>query len=95
MTKNNNETELQRFTTLINPKTLSNIKLISYFTNKKLYEVINSSIMDYVIKFETNNNTSIQSLIDLQHKFSQNLTPTLEQLEEEIQIEDSKTKKEK
>jgi hypothetical protein len=95
MSKNNNEIELQRFTTLINPKTLSNIKLISYFTNKKLYEVINTSIMDFVVKFETTNKTSIQSLIDLQSKFSEPTTPTLDELENEIQIEDSKTKKEK
>ena len=95
MSKNNNQIELQRFTTLINPKTLSNIKLISYFTNQKLYEVINTSLMDFVVKFETNNNMSIQSLIDLQSKFSNQSTPTLEELEKEIQIEDSKTKKEK
>ena len=32
--------ELKRFTTLIQPNLLSKIKLISYFTNKKLNEVI-------------------------------------------------------
>ena len=37
--------ELSRFTTLVNPTLLSNVKLVSYFTNKKLYEVINDSIV--------------------------------------------------
>ena len=35
------KTQLKRFTTLIQPNLLSQIKLISYFTNKKLNEVIN------------------------------------------------------
>jgi hypothetical protein len=66
------KTELIRFTTLINPTILSNIKLISYFTNKKLYEVINQSIDNFVSEFETKNNTSIKSIINLQHKLSNN-----------------------
>ena len=66
------KTELVRFTTLINPTMLSNIKLISYFTNKKLYEVINQSIDNFVSEFETKNNTSIKSIINLQHKLSNN-----------------------
>ena len=66
------KTELVRFTTLINPTILSNIKLISYFTNKKLYEVINQSIDNFVSEFETKNNTSIKSIINLQHKLSNN-----------------------
>ena len=44
--------EHQRFTTLINPLLLSNIKLVSYFTNKKLYEVINDSLQLYIEDFE-------------------------------------------
>ena len=44
--------ELSRFTTLINPLLLSNIKLVSYFTNKKLYEVINESLSLYIEDFE-------------------------------------------
>ena len=66
------KTELVRFNTLINPTILSNIKLISYFTNKKLYEVINQSIDNFVSEFETKNNTSIKSIINLQHKLSNN-----------------------
>ena len=61
--------ELKRFTTLIQPNLLSKIKLISYFTNKKLNEVINESIEDYIKNFETNNNTKIDKLIDFQSNF--------------------------
>ena len=50
--------ELQRFTTLVNPTILSHIKLISYFTNQKLYEVINSSLEEYISKFEIKNKKS-------------------------------------
>ena len=62
--------ELQRFTTLVNPTILSHIKLISYFTNQKLYEVINNSLEEYISKFEIKNKTSISSIIDFQHNFS-------------------------
>jgi|TARA_R110002050_G_scaffold31196_2_gene80593 2,3-bisphosphoglycerate-independent phosphoglycerate mutase len=62
--------ELQRFTTLVNPTILSHIKLISYFTNQKLYEVINSSLEEHISKFEIKNKTSISSIIDFQHNFS-------------------------
>ena len=47
MSKEQKET-LNRFTTLINPTLLSNIKLVSYFTNQKLYEVINDSLKLYI-----------------------------------------------
>lgn len=55
-----------RFTTLVDPKLLSQLKLISYFTNKKLYESINESIQLSVLNFETTYNTKIDSLINLQ-----------------------------
>ena len=42
--KMNPKIELKRFTTLIQPKLLSKIKLISYFTNQKLNEVVNKSL---------------------------------------------------
>jgi hypothetical protein len=65
--------ELNRFTTLINPQLLSNIKLISYFTNQKLYEVINDSlelmIEDFVIKY----NTKISTIINLQNSFNKDV----------------------
>lgn len=69
-TKKEQKEQLMRFTTLMNPQILSNIKLISYFTNKKLYEVINQSCNDFIDQFEKQNNTSIKSLINLQHKLS-------------------------
>lgn len=62
--------ELQRFTTLVNPTILSHIKLISYFTNQKLYEVINSSLEEHISNFEIKNKTSISSIIDFQYQFS-------------------------
>ena len=96
MKTENEKMELQRFTTLINPKILSNIKLISYFTNQKLYEVINTSLFNFVDDFEKKNDTSIQSIINLQNKFSQpnnnSINPTLEELEKELEVVDTKTK---
>ena len=66
----NEKVELQRFTTLVDPKVLSDIKLISYFTNLKLYECINLSMKCYIEEFELKNNTSISSIISLKDKFS-------------------------
>ena len=57
--------------TLINPLLLSNIKLVSYFTNKKLYEVINDSLELYIEDFEIKYNTKIDSIIQLQTNFSE------------------------
>ena len=48
----NQKIELKRFTTLIQPKLLSKIKLISYFTNQKLNEVVNKSLEEHILKFE-------------------------------------------
>tara|TARA_R110002074_G_scaffold297450_3_gene468954 strand:- start:246 stop:512 length:267 start_codon:yes stop_codon:yes gene_type:complete len=59
----------KRFTFLIESKLLSQIKLISYFTNQKLNETINKSISDYINNFETQSNTKLDSLIDLQSNF--------------------------
>jgi len=66
----NEKIELKRFTTLIQPKLLSKIKLISYFTNKKLNEVFNESIKEYIINFEDKSNTKIDSLIDFSLDFN-------------------------
>ena len=63
--------ELNRFTTLINPTLLSNIKLVSYFTNQKLYEVINDSLKLYIEDFEIKNNTKLETIINLQNTFNQ------------------------
>ena len=85
MSKTTEKMELQRFTTLMNPQILSNIKLLSYFTNKKLYEVINESCDEFVSKFEKENNTSIKTLINLQHKFSNS-----EEVIDEVETKDKK-----
>ena len=67
--KTDEKNELQRFTTLVDPKLLSDIKLISYFTNLKLYECINNSMKCYIEEFESKNNTSISTIINLKNKF--------------------------
>lgn len=72
MTESKLNQELLRFTTLINPQTLSHIKLISYFTNQKLYEVVDRSFKDYVSNFEIQNKTSITSIINFQQQFDKN-----------------------
>jgi hypothetical protein len=65
--------ELNRFTTLINPQLLSNIKLISYFTNQKLYEVINDSLELMIEDFEIKYNTKISTIINLQNSFNKDV----------------------
>ena len=65
--------ELSRFTTLINPLLLSNIKLVSYFTNKKLYEVINESLSLYIEDFELRYDTKIDSIINLQNNLNEKM----------------------
>ena len=69
----NNEKDLQRFTTLINPLVLSHIKLIGYFTNRKLYEVINDSLELMIEDFEIKYNTKISSIINLQNSFNKDV----------------------
>jgi len=66
---NESKPELKRFTTLIQPNLLSQIKMISYFTNKKLNEVFNESIIQYIEDFETKSNTKLNTLIDFQSNF--------------------------
>lgn len=69
----NNEKDLQRFTTLINPLVLSHIKLIGYFTNRKLYEVINDSLELMIIDFENKSNTKIDDIINLQNTLTKQM----------------------
>ena len=71
MTDLKNETTKKRFTTLIDDNLLSQIKLISYFTNKKLNETINESLQHYITHFENYNNTKISEIISFQSKFKQ------------------------
>ena len=59
-----------RFTTLINPNLLSQIKLISYISNKKLYDIMNLSIQHYIDYYNESNSTNISSLINLQQNNS-------------------------
>ena len=88
-----NTDELQRFTTLVNPTILSQIKLISYFTNQKLYEVINSSLEDHISNFEIKNKTPISTIIDFQHKFSKD--SIVDNLPKEDKVENINKDKEK
>ena len=67
------ENQLQRFTTLINPLVLSHIKLIGYFTNRKLYEVINDSLELMIIDFENKSNTKIDDIINLQNTLTKQM----------------------
>jgi len=78
-----------RFTTLINKDLLSQIKLISYFTNQKLNETINESLKIYIKDFESKNNTTLNSIIDLQNNF----TPLNNPIEtpSNTEIEDNKS----
>jgi hypothetical protein len=70
--KEEQNTDLQRFTTLINPQLLSNIKLISYFTNKKLYEVIDESLKLFITDFEVKSNTKLENIISFQNTLNTN-----------------------
>jgi len=55
-----------RFTTLVNPTLLSQIKFVSYLTNQKLYECMNKSMELMIKDFEHNHQTKIDTLINLQ-----------------------------
>jgi len=71
MSELKNETTKKRFTTLIDDSLLSQIKLISYFSNKKLNETINESLQHYITHFENYNDTKISDIISFQSKFKQ------------------------
>ena len=86
--------ELLRFTTLIYPDTLSHIKLISYFTNQKLYEVVDKSFKDYVSNFEIQNKTSITSIINFHQQFNkEDIKDNLPQKSVDTKNEDKDIKK--
>ena len=65
---NQNLEEKIIFTFLINPTLLSQIKLISYISNQKLYETINDSISLFIDNYNKSNNTNITDIINLQNK---------------------------
>ena len=72
-TNNNNpnkELDKIRFTFLINPTLLSQIKLISYISNQKLYQTINLSIQQFIDTYNKTNNTNINNLINLNQQSS-------------------------
>tara|TARA_B110000037_G_C17098324_1_gene496921 strand:+ start:1764 stop:2003 length:240 start_codon:yes stop_codon:yes gene_type:complete len=71
-------TTKRRFTTLIDDDLLSQIKLISYFTNQKLNETINNSLLTYIKEFETKNNTKISDIMNFQNNFKEMKTKTTE-----------------
>lgn len=75
-TTNQKETTKIRFTFLINPTLLSQIKLISYISNQKLYETLNLSIKQFVDNYNKSNNTNINNLINLNQNSSTPLNPT-------------------
>jgi len=64
-----------RFTFLINPTLLSQIKLISYISNQKLYETLNDSIKQFIDNYNKINNTNINNLINLNQNSSTPLNP--------------------
>ena len=68
----------RRFTTLIDDDLLSQIKLISYFTNQKLNETINKSLSIYIEDFETKNNTKISDIMNFQNNLKEMKTKTTE-----------------
>lgn len=69
-----------RFTFLINPTLLSQIKLISYISNQKLYETLNLSIKQFVDNYNKINNTDINNLINLNQNSSSPLNPISESI---------------
>lgn len=64
-----------RFTFLINPTLLSQIKLISYISNQKLYETINDSISQFIDNYNQNNKTNISDIINLNNNSTSPLNP--------------------
>lgn len=72
MENKNNTIEKIRFTTLVNPTSLTKIKLISYFTNTTFSEIVDESFEYYILNFESTNNLSINDLISLKDKFAVN-----------------------
>jgi len=60
----NQKSEKKRFTFLIESNLLSQIKLISFLTNKTLSNTINESIILFIKDFELNNNTQINDIMN-------------------------------
>ena len=60
----NQKLEKKRFTFLIESNLLSQIKLISFLTNKTLSNTINESIILFIKDFELNNKTQINNIMN-------------------------------
>jgi hypothetical protein len=60
----NQKLEKKRFTFLIESNQLSQIKLISFLTNKTLSNTINESITLFIKDFELKNNTQINDIMN-------------------------------
>ncbi len=60
----NQKLEKKRFTFLIESNQLSQIKLISFLTNKTLSNTINESITLFIKDFELKNNTQISDIMN-------------------------------
>tara|TARA_R110002073_G_scaffold16198_2_gene62665 strand:+ start:450 stop:698 length:249 start_codon:yes stop_codon:yes gene_type:complete len=60
----NQKLEKKRFTFLIQSNQLSQIKLISFLTNKTLSNTINESITLFIKDFELKNNTQINDIMN-------------------------------
>jgi len=65
-----NEEIKMRFTTLITPTILTKIKLISYFTNSTISNLVEDSLINYLNVFETQNNIQINDLMKMKDRFS-------------------------
>ncbi len=65
----NKNSEKIRFTTLVNPNSLTKIKLISYFTNSTFSLLVDESFEQFIKQFEKNNKISIEDLMSLKDKF--------------------------
>jgi hypothetical protein len=85
-----NEENKMRFTTLITPTILTKIKLISYFTNSTISNLVEDSLINFLNIFETQNNIHINDLMKMKDKFS--IDNPLDQEVVEIEEDLRKTK---
>jgi hypothetical protein len=83
----NEQNEIKmRFTTIISPSILTKIKLISYFTNSTISLVVEDSLNNYLLDFETQNNIQINDLMRMKDKFNNDdsIIEEINDIEEEV-----------
>ena len=85
-----NEEIKMRFTTLITPTILTKIKLISYFTNSTISNLVEDSLINYLNVFETQNNIQINYLMKMKDRFSNDNEIDIEITEIDEDIKKSK-----